>query len=81
MQLNYSKYADGLIPAIVQDAQTGKVLMLGFMNEEALMHTQQSGLVTFYSRSKQRLWTKGRRVAITCGCKVSWPIAMQIRCW
>lgn len=59
MQLNYSKYADGLIPAIVQDAQTGKVLMLGFMNEEALMHTQQSGLVTFYSRSKQRLWTKG----------------------
>lgn len=59
MQLNYSKYADGLIPAIVQDAHTGKVLMLGFMNEEALTHTQQSGLVTFYSRSKQRLWTKG----------------------
>lgn len=59
MQLNYSKYTDGLIPAIVQDARTGKVLMLGFMNEEALTHTQQSGLVTFYSRSKQRLWTKG----------------------
>lgn len=59
MQLNYSKYADGLIPAIVQDAQTGKVLMLGFMNEAALQHTQQTGLVTFYSRTKQRLWTKG----------------------
>ncbi|MBL7759044.1 MAG: bifunctional phosphoribosyl-AMP cyclohydrolase/phosphoribosyl-ATP diphosphatase HisIE [Chitinophagaceae bacterium] len=75
MQLNYSKYADGLVPAIVQDAQTGKVLMLGFMNEEALMHTQQSGLVTFYSRSKQRLWTKGeesghylRLQSITADC-------------
>jgi len=75
MQLNYSKYADGLVPAIVQDAHTGKVLMLGFMNEEALTHTQQSGLVTFYSRSKQRLWTKGeesghhlRLQSITADC-------------
>lgn len=50
---------DGLVPAIVQDAQTGKVLMLGYMNEAALQQTVDSGEVTFYSRSKQRLWTKG----------------------
>lgn len=49
----------GLVPAIVQDATTGKVLMLGYMNEEALEQTRTGGLVTFYSRSKQRLWTKG----------------------
>jgi len=50
---------DGLLPAIVQHWQSGEVLMLGYMNAEALAHTQQSGHVTFYSRSKQRLWTKG----------------------
>lgn len=59
MELNYSKYADGLVPAIVQDANTGKVLMLGFMNEEALEKTQKIKSVTFYSRTKKRLWTKG----------------------
>jgi phosphoribosyl-AMP cyclohydrolase / phosphoribosyl-ATP pyrophosphohydrolase len=59
MKIDYSKYADGLVPAIVQDHRTGKVLMLGFMNEEALKKTEQSGRVTFYSRSKKRLWTKG----------------------
>jgi phosphoribosyl-ATP pyrophosphohydrolase/phosphoribosyl-AMP cyclohydrolase len=59
MKPDFSKYADKLIPAIVQDAHTQKVLMLGFMNEEALVKTQQEGKVTFYSRSKQRLWTKG----------------------
>ncbi len=59
MQLDFSKYADGLIPAIVQDYDTHKVLMLGFMNEEALHKTEQTGRVTFYSRSKKRLWTKG----------------------
>jgi phosphoribosyl-ATP pyrophosphohydrolase/phosphoribosyl-AMP cyclohydrolase len=50
---------DGLVPAIVQDACNGRVLMLGYMNREALAATQSSRLVTFYSRSKQRLWTKG----------------------
>jgi len=50
---------DGLIPAIVQDVRTGAVLMLGYMNAEAWAQTQQSGKVTFFSRSKQRLWTKG----------------------
>lgn len=59
MKVDYSKYKDGLVPAIVQDFNTQKVLMLGFMNAEALSVTEQSGKVTFYSRSKDRLWTKG----------------------
>ncbi|MGN6417622.1 MAG: bifunctional phosphoribosyl-AMP cyclohydrolase/phosphoribosyl-ATP diphosphatase HisIE [Pseudobacter sp.] len=59
MKVDYSKYADGLVPAIVQDFNTHKVLMLGFMNEEAVNKTLAEGKVTFYSRSKQRLWTKG----------------------
>lgn len=50
---------DNLVPAIVQDAVTGKVLMQGFMDEAALSHTLANGHVTFFSRSKQRLWTKG----------------------
>jgi phosphoribosyl-ATP pyrophosphohydrolase/phosphoribosyl-AMP cyclohydrolase len=50
---------EGLIPAIIQDADTRKVLMLGYMNAEAFQKTQDEGRVTFYSRSKQRLWTKG----------------------
>lgn len=57
--LNFSKAADGLLPAIIQDVSTRTVLMLGYMNEEALTKTQESGNVTFYSRSKKRLWTKG----------------------
>ncbi len=56
---DFSRYADGLVPAIVQDAVTLRVLMLGFMNEAALARTMELGKVTFYSRSKQRLWTKG----------------------
>ncbi|NBB93694.1 MAG: bifunctional phosphoribosyl-AMP cyclohydrolase/phosphoribosyl-ATP diphosphatase HisIE [Gammaproteobacteria bacterium] len=56
--LDWSK-TDGLLPAIVQDADDGRVLMLGYMNAEALEKTRSSGLVTFHSRSKQRLWTKG----------------------
>lgn len=59
MKVEFSKYSDGLAPAIIQDYSTGKVLMLGFMNEEALKKTMAEGKVTFYSRSKQRLWTKG----------------------
>ena len=55
---DFSKYADGLVPAIVQDANSNVVLMLGFMNEEAFNKTNETNLVTFYSRSKQRLWTK-----------------------
>lgn len=59
MNLDYKKYADGLIPTIIQDSKTGKVLMLGFMNEEAYNKTKELGKVTFFSRSKNRLWTKG----------------------
>jgi len=59
MKIEFSKYSDRLAPAIIQDFSTGKVLMLGFMNEEALKKTMAEGKVTFFSRSKQRLWTKG----------------------
>lgn len=59
MQINFEKSPDGLVPAIIQDAATGKVLMLGYMNQEALDKTLQEMKVTFFSRSKQRLWTKG----------------------
>jgi len=59
MKPDFSKYADGLVPAIIQDAVSSKVLMLGFMNAEALSKTTAEGKVTFFSRSKQRLWTKG----------------------
>lgn len=59
MNLQFEKYIDGLIPAIVQDYRTNKVLMLGFMNAEALEKTRELGKLTFFSRSKQRLWTKG----------------------
>ena len=56
---DFEKMPDGLIPAVVQDARTGYVLMLGYMNAAALAHTCETGRVTFFSRSKQRLWTKG----------------------
>ncbi|MDX1953891.1 MAG: bifunctional phosphoribosyl-AMP cyclohydrolase/phosphoribosyl-ATP diphosphatase HisIE [Chitinophagaceae bacterium] len=59
MKVDFNKFKDGLAPVIVQDHQTLKVLMLGFMNQEALDKTMQEGLVTFFSRSKNRLWTKG----------------------
>lgn len=59
MNINFSKYTDGLVPAIVQDNETKNVLMLGFMNQEALEKTFATNKVTFFSRSKNRLWTKG----------------------
>lgn len=58
-ELNFDKSPDGLLPAVIQDAQTGKVLMLGYMNREAYEKTIAENRVTFFSRSKQRLWTKG----------------------
>lgn len=58
MNIDFNKM-NGLVPAIIQDATSGKVLMQGYMNEEALAKTQDSGMVTFFSRSKDRLWTKG----------------------
>jgi len=57
--MDFNKNKDGLLPAIVQDAVTRNVLMLGYMNEEAYRKTLETKRVTFFSRSKQRLWTKG----------------------
>jgi len=59
MNIDFNKNIDGLVPAIIQDATTKNVLMLGYMNEEAFAKTQETKLVTFYSRTKNRLWTKG----------------------
>jgi phosphoribosyl-ATP pyrophosphohydrolase/phosphoribosyl-AMP cyclohydrolase len=59
MNIDFSKYADGLVPAIVQDATTKNILMLGFMNQAAVDATLSLQKVTFFSRSKNRLWTKG----------------------
>jgi phosphoribosyl-ATP pyrophosphohydrolase/phosphoribosyl-AMP cyclohydrolase len=59
MNINFDRGENGLVPAIIQDAQTDKVLMLGYMNEEALNKTSKTGKVTFYSRGRRRLWTKG----------------------
>lgn len=60
MEINFDKM-NGLVPAIIQDAATRKVLMLGFMNKEAYEKTVETGKVTFYSRTKERLWTKGEQ--------------------
>lgn len=59
MNIDFAKSPDGLVPAVIQDFNTHKVLMLGYMNQEALDHTLATGRVTFFSRSKNRLWTKG----------------------
>ena len=74
MNIDFEK-SRGLVPAIIQDDQTLKVLMLGYMNEEALKATKETGKVTFFSRSKNRLWTKGEEsgnflnlVSITSDC-------------
>lgn len=59
LKIDFTKSDDGLVPAIIQDAQTGTVLMLGYMDDAAYRKTCESGLVTFYSRSRKALWTKG----------------------
>jgi len=59
MKIDFGKFEKGLVPAIIQDSETAKVLMLGYMNEEALTKTQQESKVVFFSRSKNRLWMKG----------------------
>ena len=59
MNIDFNKNNDGLVPAIIQDATTKNVLMLGYMNEEAFAKTQEIKKVTFFSRTKKRLWTKG----------------------
>jgi len=59
MKIDFNKSADGLVPVIIQDSKTLNILMLGYMNEKAYNKTIDTGLVTFFSRSKNRLWTKG----------------------
>jgi phosphoribosyl-AMP cyclohydrolase len=56
--MDFSKL-DGLVPAVIQDAESGEVLMVGFMNDTALARTRETGFATFYSRSRQALWMKG----------------------
>jgi len=75
MNLDFEKYADGLVPAIVQDADTSAVLMLGYMSREAAAITEETGMVTFYSRSRQMIWVKGetsgnhlKLVSMTADC-------------
>lgn len=75
MKINFQKDPDGLVPAIIQDANTLDVLMLGYMNTQAFDKTEKTGLVTFYSRSRKILWTKGetsgnylKLVSITADC-------------
>jgi len=58
MEIDYAKLG-GVIPAVVQDSRTGRVLMVGFMNDEAFRRTVQTGFVTFYSRSRKKIWSKG----------------------
>jgi phosphoribosyl-AMP cyclohydrolase len=58
MEIDFDKM-QGLVPAVIQDADTAELLMLGFMNREALQATLRTGFVTFYSRTRQKLWTKG----------------------
>jgi phosphoribosyl-AMP cyclohydrolase / phosphoribosyl-ATP pyrophosphohydrolase len=67
MNIDFTKYTDGLVPAIVQDASTKKVLMLGFMNQAAVDATISLQKVTFFSRSKNRLWTKGEESGNSLG--------------
>ncbi len=59
LNMDFKKFSDGLMPAIIQDLNTGKVLMLGYMNLDAFNETMTTGKITFFSRSKNRLWTKG----------------------
>jgi phosphoribosyl-ATP pyrophosphohydrolase/phosphoribosyl-AMP cyclohydrolase len=59
LNMDFNKFSDGLMPAVIQDVETGKVLMLGYMNLEAFNETMSSGKICFFSRSKGRLWTKG----------------------
>ena len=72
---------DGLIPAIVQDAENGQVLMLAYMSEESLRITLEKQLACYYSRSRQELWLKERQAAITSMSKKSRWTAMKIHCY
>ena len=72
---------DGLLPAVVQDADTLQVLMLGYVSAESLAATLAIGHMTFFSRSKQRLWTRASSPATSWRCNRSVSTAMPTRCW
>ena len=74
-QINWDRAPDGLVPAVVQDADTKDVLMIGFMNRDALEKTLSTGKVTFWTRSRQRLWTKGETSGNTLDL-----VALRINC-
>ena len=74
-QIHWDKAPDGLVPAVVQDADTKEVLMLGFMNRAALEKTLREGKVTFWTRSRQKLWTKGE----TSGHTLNF-VSLRINC-
>jgi phosphoribosyl-ATP pyrophosphohydrolase/phosphoribosyl-AMP cyclohydrolase len=69
VKIDFNKHPDGLVPAVIQDEATQRVLMLGYMNSDALQRTMETGLVTFYSRSKMRLWKKGEESGHTLQLK------------
>ena len=75
MKIDFNKNSDELVPAIIQDATTKNVLMLGYMNEEAFLKTKETKLVTFFSRTKKRLWTKGEESG-----NVLHLVAMKLDC-
>jgi phosphoribosyl-AMP cyclohydrolase len=70
MELNYKE--NGLLPAVIQDAATGEVLMVGYMNEEAVRRTRESGVVWFYSRSRQSMWQKGETSGTVLRVREMW---------
>ena len=78
IEIDFNK-GDGLVPCVVQDIENGQVLMLGYMNEESLQETLRSGLATYWSRSRQELWKKGKPVAIINMSKKSWSIVIMTR--
>ncbi len=71
VELNYKD--DGLLPAVIQDATTGEILMVGYMNEEAVRRTRESGVVWFYSRSRQAMWQKGETSGNVLRVRAMWP--------
>ena len=80
VKLDFAKM-DGLLPAIVQDAASGEVLMVGFLNETSYAKTLETGFVTFWSRTRQKLWMKGETAETGCAWCPPLPTATRIRCF
>ena len=81
MELSELKFeTNGLIPVVVQDAESGEVLMMAHMNREALQRTIDTGRAWYWSRSRQKLWMKGETSGHSSWCAPSWPTATAILC-